>query len=118
MHPRASWRGPPKSRLPFQLGLGSASRLPHLSAPGRARGNTLPWGLSEPGRLVCQRVPRTLTSTPTPARHHCLPLPPAVPRTQESGGPAQRLLSPEPSGPEPGSRLSWNHDIASHPAQL
>lgn len=76
------------------------------SAPGRARGNTLPRGLSEPGRRVCQRVPRTLTSTPTPARYHCLPLPPAVPRTRESGGPAQRLFSPEPSRPEPGSRLT------------
>lgn len=105
----------PKSGLPFQLCLGSASRLPHLSAPGRARGNTLPRGLFEPGRRVCQRVPRTLTSTPTPARHHCLPSPRAVPGTQERGRPARRLFSPEPSRPGPESRLSWNPDIASHP---
>lgn len=89
------------------------------SAPRQLGGNTLPWGLSEPGCLGCQHVPRTLASTPTRSRHHHLPLPPAEPETLACRVPSPRLRSSEPASPMPESLLSGSPDIAghSHPAR-
>lgn len=48
------------------------------SAPRQLGGNTLPWGLSEPGCLGCQHVPRTLASTPPgPVTTTCFSHPPS-----------------------------------------
>lgn len=109
LQPGASLHGAQRSPLPFQLCSGPASQLPHPSAPGRVRGNTLPRGLSEPERRGCQRVPRTPASTPTPARHHRLPPPQTVLGTPFLSGACASWAE---------SRLSKNPDITSHPAPL
>lgn len=119
LQPGESQHGPRRSGLPFQLRSGHASPAPQPpppaphSAPRRVRGNTLPRGLSEPGRQTCQHIPRTLASTPTRSPYHRLPPAPAVPRD-----PGMRRTSstpPEPASPVPGYRLSRNPDIAGHP---
>lgn len=87
------------------------------SAPRQLGGNTLPWGLSEPGCLRCQHVPRTPASTPTPSRPHRLPLPPAGPGPWRADEPLHGSAVPSLPALCPG--LSGSPGIAghSHPAR-
>lgn len=84
---------------------------PH-SAPEAGRGKYPPPGLSEPGRQGCQRVPRTLASTPTLSRHHRLPPPLAAPRDPRVPRAGSMSLLPGACKSCAPSPLSWSRDRA------